>query len=389
MNDNSYDKYHIGVLDGIRAMAILIIVWFHFWQQSWITPDLFGWLPRYGYLFVDMMILISSYCLFLPYARKMVYGEPVQSDKEFYKKRIARILPSYYFSILVVLLFFALPCGEYNSIWDCLKDLLTHVFLVHNWLPETVASTHLNGVLWTVALEFQFYIIFPLIAKAFTKKPIITYVSMLAVGLTSCLVISFCDNINTELYVNNALTFVLVYANGMLGAWAYMALTKNKTHTIMRGIICTFITVACIFAYRMLCLSIGDGSLQKWQIDYRLILSIVFTIFIICTSMSLKFFRKIFDNRLARFISTISFNLYIWHQFVAVKLKELRIPFWQGDTPPNMTGDEDWKWKYLILCIVCSLAIAIFVTYVIEKPLYKLIMNYKFKKSKLKLEGER
>ena len=29
---------HVGVLDGVRAAAILIVVWFHVWQQSWISP---------------------------------------------------------------------------------------------------------------------------------------------------------------------------------------------------------------------------------------------------------------------------------------------------------------------------------------------------------------
>ncbi len=33
-----YDVHYIGVLDGIRAIAILIIAWYHIWQQSWLMP---------------------------------------------------------------------------------------------------------------------------------------------------------------------------------------------------------------------------------------------------------------------------------------------------------------------------------------------------------------
>ena len=178
---NEFDIQHIGVLDGIRAVSILIIVWFHFWQQSWITPTGFDWLPRYGYLFVDMMILLSGFCLFLPYARQMVYGDKAPSSKEFYKKRIARIAPSYYISILIILFFFVLPNGEYKSFSQAIKDILAHLFFIHNWFPDSMTYTHLNGALWTVAVEVQFYILFPLLAKAFTKKPVITYLSMVAV----------------------------------------------------------------------------------------------------------------------------------------------------------------------------------------------------------------
>ena len=73
MDEKNRIENRIGVLDGIRAMAIGMVVWFHFWQQTWLTPylripteytkyigiteiNLAGWV-RYGFIFVDMMIL--------------------------------------------------------------------------------------------------------------------------------------------------------------------------------------------------------------------------------------------------------------------------------------------------------------------------------------------
>ena len=60
--DNSYDTKHLKVLDGIRALAIIIIVWFHFWQQNWLMPVIghisLDFIPRYGFLFVDA----DGYC---------------------------------------------------------------------------------------------------------------------------------------------------------------------------------------------------------------------------------------------------------------------------------------------------------------------------------------
>ena len=90
-NDNRIDFTHVDVLDGVRAAAILIVFWFHVWQQSWLIPIFetpwLSWLgitrinldavPRTGYLFVDLMLLISAFCLFLPHARAALLGEPV------------------------------------------------------------------------------------------------------------------------------------------------------------------------------------------------------------------------------------------------------------------------------------------------------------------------
>ena len=101
---------YIGILDGIRAYSILIIAGFHLWQQSWLQ-NLFpsnllqfmgvrnfslNWVPRTGYMFVDVMLLLSGFCLFLPYARQMTDPLAPEPDnlRTFFKKRAARILPS-------------------------------------------------------------------------------------------------------------------------------------------------------------------------------------------------------------------------------------------------------------------------------------------------------
>ena len=75
------------------------------------------------------------------------------------------------------------------------------------------------------------------------------------------------------------------------------------------------------------------------------------------------------------FVSGISYNLYIWHQYIAVKLKEHRIPYWEGETPPNQIGDRSWMWKYQLLIIAVSLLVAIIMTYGFEKPVGKRILH--------------
>ena len=40
MDEKNRIENRIGVLDGIRAIAIGMVVWFHFWQQTWLTPYL-------------------------------------------------------------------------------------------------------------------------------------------------------------------------------------------------------------------------------------------------------------------------------------------------------------------------------------------------------------
>ena len=79
--------HYVGVLDGVRVLCVLAVALFHVWQQSWLTPSLpFGLgrldvVVRSGYIFVDGLILLSGFLLFLPYARQKVEGGVLPSAR--------------------------------------------------------------------------------------------------------------------------------------------------------------------------------------------------------------------------------------------------------------------------------------------------------------------
>lgn len=378
---SGYETKYIPVLDGLRTVAILIVVWFHFWQQSWLMPIVgdfnLDWLPRNGAILVDFMILLSGFCLFLPYAREMVYGEEAPKASAFYKKRAARIMPSYYISIFIVLFCFALPLGEFATFTDFWKDFVPHLFFVHNFFPASHIYTKLNGALWTVAVEVQFYLLFPLLARWFQKKPLLTYMGMIAVGLGSCFFISTnYDTLNQSMYVNHSLTFASVFANGMLGAWLYILIGKRWKPSFVSETISFLLTLGGVWLFKEMCYWRMDYvNSTRWQVDCRFLLSLLFLMILFSVILSGRYLKWLLGNRVMKFLAGISFNLYICHQYISVRLKQFRIPYWEGDTPPNQLGDKPWMWKYLILCIVVSFVVAVAMTYLIEKPLAKWILK--------------
>ena len=86
----SVDTEHVGVLDGVRAIGVLCVLWFHFWQQTWLMPvyqtPFLAWagipsvnpdvIRRVGYLCVDLMLLLSAFVLYLPHARSVFCKTP-------------------------------------------------------------------------------------------------------------------------------------------------------------------------------------------------------------------------------------------------------------------------------------------------------------------------
>ena len=384
MKKSDYDTKYLKTLDGIRALAILIIVCYHIWQQSWWAPSIgpisLTILLRYGFLIVDMMILISSFCLFIPYARSMVYKEDIPSVKEFYLKRITRIFPSYYLALFFFFFMGLFTKGiTFNSFF--FKDTIMHIFFVHNWSVDTLLYTNYSAVLWTIAIEVQFYLIFPFIARAFVKKPKMTYSIMMIIGLLCTYLIAInVDEGNLSYYVNHFLLFIPVFANGMLASWFYIKYTKNKKRKVVSDILFTIVSILSIVWYIELCKRVVD-NVQLWQIDNRLLLSLVFMVIIISTLLASKIYQKIFDNRLMKFIAVISLNLYIYHHFIIVKLKEARIPYYSGDILPNISGNKTWQWQYTLIALLASIIVASIITYLYEKPVAKYI------KKKCKIKG--
>lgn len=384
-----YEIKRIGELDGIRVLAISIVVWFHFWQQCWIMPMIgdfsLDFLPRFGYQMVDMMILLSGFLLALPYARETVYKEKAPNAKNFYVNRIARIAPSYYLIVLVIFFAIALPTGQYGNGGDAAKDLVPHLFFVHNLFPESYVATHLDGALWTVAVLMQLYLIFPLLVRLFQKNPIVTYIGMVAVGLISTYLFLGMEDIPDDymkmsLIVNNTLSFLPVYAGGMLGAFGYVYFTRGRQRNRILSAVATVVAIGCVPAYKMCCDMLANSEYQQaWQLENRYLLSWLYLIFVLAVLLSAKWFRKIFDNCVMHWLAGISFSMYMVHQYVSQRLAELDIPHMTGSNPGEC--GTAWQWEKLALCLVISIPIAIALTYLVERPCSKWVKKHFLQKN--------
>lgn len=388
MNEKLEIEKHIDVLDGIRAIAILLIVWFHFWEQTWITPYLdfnnsftkyFGiteihlhLFVRFGAVFVDMLILLSAICNLYPYARAIMLQEKWPDMRQFYLKRMIRIFPSYYLCILVMIIF-AVAQNKYSDTGFMLKDIITHLTFTSVLSSDTYLNTSMNGVLWTVQVEVIYYLLIPFIAKAFRKAPWVTCIVLWGCGIVSANFILYQKADNIRAWSNYFLSYAGFYASGMLICMYYLSIRRKAADNKYTQILATLLAVGCIGMLIRLLQSFFDQDLPTMQLTTRFQLMLIYSVLVMALMFVSNSLQKALCNKFFKFVSVVSYNLYIWHQVVAMKCKEFRIPYWEGDTPPNITGDVVWQRQYQVIILILTVIVSVVLTYGFELPVARYL----------------
>ncbi|NKG34594.1 acyltransferase family protein [Acinetobacter junii] len=169
-------------INGLRAYAVVFVVLFHF--------NVFGFSA--GYLGVDVFFVISGYLMTKIIVEKLEHNN--FSFVDFYLSRIIRIYPALLFLVLVLTalgLFVFIPEDLQNFAKDARYSL---TFLSNNLFYEQsgdyfATSSHDKALLhtWSLAVEWQFYILFPIILYTFKKLTKQTkYIGILLLILFAC-----------------------------------------------------------------------------------------------------------------------------------------------------------------------------------------------------------
>lgn len=223
-------------VDGLRAFAASWVVLFHVYTFSGFhnfrIPGLEFFL-RSGSTGVSLFLVISGFCLYLPFA-----GGRHQRFKTtaFLLRRARRLMPAYYAALLAGTAFTLAGAGwlgfKHFSVPDAAWQFVTHLTLTQTLFPNTFYA--INGAYWSLGLEWQLYLALPVLIVCIRKFGFARTISGAALvnviyrlGLQAA--------IQTGTISAGSLLATAVLPNQLPGRWAEFALGMLAAELFARG----------------------------------------------------------------------------------------------------------------------------------------------------------
>ncbi len=342
---------------------MLLIVLAHLWP-GWLQPMPAIIILRGAALALTLFFFISGFGIFYLFARSAFDGGPEQSVRDFVIRRMGKILPSYYLCIFIVVVL-----GWTNrdpGLAPLGTQVLTHVFFVHNLFPQTLYG--IAGVMWSLAVECQFYLLFGLTRKIAIRWPVGYTATLVAVAIVYR---AWARSVapSGDDYLDDQLPAMLdTFGLGMLCAYVYRYIDKERPQLAGRRVLWTRIAigiVVCIYADCYVNAAMTERA--AWiPVPIKPVLGTIdaalFAGLTLASLFAVTRWQKVVGNRVFVFIGAISYNVYLYHQVIFLQ-------FWQR------FGSHAGKPLHAVFSTL-AIALTIGLAFSLKRYYEQPIMNY-------------
>lgn len=295
---------HVAEIDGLRAIAVLAVLLFHFGFES-----LSG-----GYAGVDVFFVISGYLITLIILHDVSHDR--FSFMHFYEKRIRRLFPALFATVAVssLVAFLLFMPDEFEEFGQSMISSTLYISNVFFWLKSDYFSgpSELKPLLhtWSLSVEEQFYLIFPLLAWLTLKRSIhaflVLVVSLILLSFVGSLLLI--DNAPSAVFYLAPLRFWELLAGSLVACLVFL----NKAPVQ---------SWKPLMAYAGLALIIVPLFLLDEQSQFpgmAALPSCLGTMLIIWAGSHESMVARFLRLPAMRFVGKISYSLYLWHWPIVV-----------------------------------------------------------------------
>ncbi|CAN5820039.1 hypothetical protein BH11BAC3_BH11BAC3_29630 [soil metagenome] len=296
---------HFTELDGVRAVAALMVMFFHFFKGLETQNAVLITIQKYaifGQTGVSLFFVLSGFLI-----TRILYNTKQSTSyfSKFYIRRSLRIFPLYF--LFLIIYYFLMPVLENmplvpfgQQIWYWVY--LQNVAMTFNW--SNIGPNHF----WSLAVEEHFYLFWPLVIYFFDKSKIKLVIILLIITAFITRVIMLKNSLGVFYFTFTRMDELVVGA--LLAMWEVenkLIPEKAKMFKLLLGI--TAIPTVILFV-------LFNGKEMVAVQSIKFILLSVFYFSLIGLLITLKennWFKKIFQIKPLSYTGKISYGLYVYH----------------------------------------------------------------------------
>lgn len=353
-------------LDHLRAYAALLIVFYHAYAVYVAMPYALprdhrplGFLPRNPWV-----VLIqeghTSVALFMVLSGFVFSVSAIGREIEYWpyvKNRCLRILP-----LLTVMLFVA---GAAVPTMYTLHGMSQALLFRQN--HEGLVPDPFTGMFWAVAVEVQFYLLFPFLHRFLERDGIKWGVGLIATALSLRLFAVYAGSSNArEISYFHIIGRIDQFMLGMIAARAYHHVRDRALNWPLLAIGSFLLAISVLVGYSVLG---GWDSVGLWKIGWPTVEGAAWALFIITYVCFAQRYSGKWSIPIEQ-IGTWSYSIYLLHFSVLMGIPQIR-PLLQSSTP-NLAA-QLYTWKFIIPVLLPLSALSY---YVIERPFLQMRVKY-------------
>ena len=326
-------RRYITGLDGIRAIAVIMVLAYH------LKLALF----KSGFLGVTVFFVLSGY-LITGILISEVEEEGTIDLKNFWLRRIRRLVPAV-MSMAVVIIFVSAVVNKIIFTKGC-KDFLASVLGFNNWwqIFNKVSYFEAAGVpspfthCWSLAIETQFYLIYPLILLGIYKLAksrgegrakrglLFAGVTLLLALISVILMIVLFDpqqDASRVYYGTDTRAFSLLFGALLAILWEYRMVPRRLSASV------NMVLGSVSFAVLLVMTIAINGSSNFWYRGGQFVGTIL-TVLVIYTVLGRKtWLSRFLSNPVLKWIGDRSYSIYLWHYPIILLIsKGIKASWW-------------------------------------------------------------
>ncbi|WP_287045553.1 acyltransferase [Acidobacterium sp.] len=355
-------RTHIGALDGIRGLAVLMVFADHYGNLDAYSHSTMVMLAEHlkstGWMGVDLFFVLSGFLI-----TNILWRTRQQTHRarNFYMKRILRLFPVYYGVWIFLLLYSAITATGWEP-----RVFLEYLFYAGNY----AAPTHLRigpfmiDHFWSLAVEEQFYLIWPLVLWNIRRMDTALRLLAAMFGL-SALIKLVCLFVDPKIHAYYYLpTHMEPLAAGAFVALAYMKWPDACQRAARAGLVLTVPALVIAFNYFH---GLADTSLRVLTVALPLV-AIAGVSLLLRSLDSRAFLAKLMNLRVLRFYGKISYGLYVYHYLLQIPLKQvLYVPIHHVLKSHLLAGVAYFALALAVCTLIATLSLQFY-----EKPFLRM-----------------